>query len=269
MTRIQTLQGRRAPLAARVIERIARRRFGRDMDPLGVYAHAPGMEVGYMMYEQATAEPAPGRRAAEDPRRAEGRGADQVRVLRRHRLLGGAPRGNHRGAADGAAALPRQRRLRRARAAGARLCGGDDAHAPDGRRRAVRRPARALRRTPAGRAHEHRRAGEPALALQPRLRHVTGRLLRGAGVRVESCREAWPSRIAGAPREDPARRGHRRDRPRAAADAARGGATRWSRCAARRTSSTGCARRAPRRWRSTRSTAPPCARRWRRPARRR
>ncbi len=55
MTRIQTLQGRRAPLAARMIERIARRRFGRDMDPLGVYAHAPGMEVGYMMYEQATA----------------------------------------------------------------------------------------------------------------------------------------------------------------------------------------------------------------------
>ena len=48
MTRIQTLQGRRAPLAARVIERIARRRFGRDMDPLGVYAHAPGMLVGYM-----------------------------------------------------------------------------------------------------------------------------------------------------------------------------------------------------------------------------
>jgi AhpD family alkylhydroperoxidase len=55
MTRIQTLQGRRAPLAARLIERIARRRYGRDMDPLGVYAHAPGMLVGYCLFEQATA----------------------------------------------------------------------------------------------------------------------------------------------------------------------------------------------------------------------
>ncbi|HTQ68416.1 MAG TPA: carboxymuconolactone decarboxylase family protein [Solirubrobacteraceae bacterium] len=55
MTRIQTLQGRQAPLAARVIERVVRRKVGRDLDPIGVYAHAPGMLVGYSMYEQATA----------------------------------------------------------------------------------------------------------------------------------------------------------------------------------------------------------------------
>jgi AhpD family alkylhydroperoxidase len=55
MTRIQTLQGRRAPLSARLIEQLSRRKFGRDMDPIGVYAHAPRMMVGYMLYEQATA----------------------------------------------------------------------------------------------------------------------------------------------------------------------------------------------------------------------
>jgi AhpD family alkylhydroperoxidase len=55
MTRIQTLQGRRAPLSARVVERLSRRKFGRDVDPIGVYAHAPRMLLGYSLYEQATA----------------------------------------------------------------------------------------------------------------------------------------------------------------------------------------------------------------------
>jgi len=55
MTRIQTLQGRDAPISVRLMEREVRRKFGRDLDPVGVYGHAPGMLLGYSIYEQATA----------------------------------------------------------------------------------------------------------------------------------------------------------------------------------------------------------------------
>ncbi len=55
MTRIQTREGRDAPLPVRVIQRQVRRKMGRDVDPIGVYAHAPGMLIGYCVYEQATA----------------------------------------------------------------------------------------------------------------------------------------------------------------------------------------------------------------------
>ncbi|HUH81817.1 MAG TPA: carboxymuconolactone decarboxylase family protein [Solirubrobacteraceae bacterium] len=56
MTRIQTLEGREAPLSVRLMARQVRRKFGRDLDPIGVYAHAPGMLIGYSLYEQATAK---------------------------------------------------------------------------------------------------------------------------------------------------------------------------------------------------------------------
>lgn len=55
MTRIDTLEGRRAPLAARTVASFSRRKYGRDMDPLGVYAHTPRMLLGYSMYELASA----------------------------------------------------------------------------------------------------------------------------------------------------------------------------------------------------------------------
>ena len=55
MTRIQTREGRDAPLPVRAIQRQVRRKMGRDVDPIGVYAHAPGMLIGYCVYEQATA----------------------------------------------------------------------------------------------------------------------------------------------------------------------------------------------------------------------
>ncbi len=56
MTRIKTLQGRDAPLSARVIQHQVRRKMGRDVAPIGVYSHAPGMLIGYCVFEQATAK---------------------------------------------------------------------------------------------------------------------------------------------------------------------------------------------------------------------
>jgi AhpD family alkylhydroperoxidase len=55
MTRIETLEGSRAPLTARVVARLTRRKLGRDVDPIGVYAYSSRLLLGYGMYEQATA----------------------------------------------------------------------------------------------------------------------------------------------------------------------------------------------------------------------
>ena len=59
MTRVETLQGRRAPIFARVVAWFSRRKYGREMDPLGVYAHSPRMLLGYSMYELASAAAKP------------------------------------------------------------------------------------------------------------------------------------------------------------------------------------------------------------------
>ncbi|HTY95979.1 MAG TPA: carboxymuconolactone decarboxylase family protein [Solirubrobacteraceae bacterium] len=56
MTRIQTLEGSDASLTARVIQHQVRRKVGRDVDPIGVYSHAPGLLIGYCLFEQATAK---------------------------------------------------------------------------------------------------------------------------------------------------------------------------------------------------------------------
>jgi AhpD family alkylhydroperoxidase len=55
MTRVETLEGRRAPLSARVVARYSRRKLGRDVDIVGVYAHTPSLLLGYGMYERAAA----------------------------------------------------------------------------------------------------------------------------------------------------------------------------------------------------------------------
>jgi AhpD family alkylhydroperoxidase len=54
MTRIEGVQARKAGPVVRLIYRLSRRRLGRDMDPVSVYAHAPGLLIGYGMFEQAT-----------------------------------------------------------------------------------------------------------------------------------------------------------------------------------------------------------------------
>ena len=54
MTRIQPLPRRRAALLIRPLYGIVRRRYGREVDSLGVYAHAPSLLVGYGIFEQAT-----------------------------------------------------------------------------------------------------------------------------------------------------------------------------------------------------------------------
>jgi AhpD family alkylhydroperoxidase len=55
MTRVEALEGRRAPMLARVIARLSRRKLGREVEPVGVYAHAPSLLLGYGIYEQSTA----------------------------------------------------------------------------------------------------------------------------------------------------------------------------------------------------------------------
>ncbi len=56
MTRIEGVSTRKAGPLVRLVYRLSRRRLGRDVDPVSVYAHAPGLLMGYGMFEQATAK---------------------------------------------------------------------------------------------------------------------------------------------------------------------------------------------------------------------
>jgi AhpD family alkylhydroperoxidase len=55
MARINGVSAKNASPLVRLVYRLSRRRLGRDVDPVFVYAHAPGLLVGYGMLEQATA----------------------------------------------------------------------------------------------------------------------------------------------------------------------------------------------------------------------
>jgi alkylhydroperoxidase family enzyme len=55
MTRIEGVPARKANPVVRLIYRTSRREFGRDVDPVSVYAHAPGLLIGYGMLEKAFA----------------------------------------------------------------------------------------------------------------------------------------------------------------------------------------------------------------------
>ena len=54
MTRIEGVPRRKAGPLVKLAYRLSRRKLGRDMDPIAVYGHAPGLLVGYGMLEQAT-----------------------------------------------------------------------------------------------------------------------------------------------------------------------------------------------------------------------
>jgi alkylhydroperoxidase family enzyme len=54
MTRIEGVPARKAGPLVRLVYRLSRRRLKRDVDPVAVYAHAPGLLIGYGMFEQAT-----------------------------------------------------------------------------------------------------------------------------------------------------------------------------------------------------------------------
>jgi alkylhydroperoxidase family enzyme len=56
MTRIEPLSKRQAHPLVRWTYGASRRDLGRDVDPLGVYAYAPRLLVGYGAYEKATAK---------------------------------------------------------------------------------------------------------------------------------------------------------------------------------------------------------------------
>jgi alkylhydroperoxidase family enzyme len=54
MTRIARVQRNHAGPLVRLIYRVSRKRLGRDVDPVAVYAHSPGLLVGYGAFERAT-----------------------------------------------------------------------------------------------------------------------------------------------------------------------------------------------------------------------
>lgn len=56
MTRIEGAPIRGAAPLLRVLYRLSKRKVGRDVDPVGVYGHTPGLLIGYGAFEQATAK---------------------------------------------------------------------------------------------------------------------------------------------------------------------------------------------------------------------
>jgi alkylhydroperoxidase family enzyme len=54
MTRIEGVSPRESGPLVRLLFRLSRRKVGRDVDPVGVYAHSPGLLVGYGAFEEAT-----------------------------------------------------------------------------------------------------------------------------------------------------------------------------------------------------------------------
>jgi alkylhydroperoxidase family enzyme len=56
MTRIELIDKRSANPLVRFAYRASRRNLGRDVDPVGVYAHAPRLMMGYGAFEQATSK---------------------------------------------------------------------------------------------------------------------------------------------------------------------------------------------------------------------
>jgi alkylhydroperoxidase family enzyme len=56
MTRIDGVPTRKAGPLVKLAYRMTRRQFGRMMDPVTVYAHTPGLLMGYGMLERATAK---------------------------------------------------------------------------------------------------------------------------------------------------------------------------------------------------------------------
>jgi len=55
MTRINGVPQEEAGPLVKLTYRLSRRKLGRDVDPIGVYAHAPRLLMGYGVFEQATA----------------------------------------------------------------------------------------------------------------------------------------------------------------------------------------------------------------------
>jgi alkylhydroperoxidase family enzyme len=56
VTRIDGVPQRKAGPLVKLIYGLSRRQFGRAVEPVAVYAHTPGVLIGYGMFEQATAK---------------------------------------------------------------------------------------------------------------------------------------------------------------------------------------------------------------------
>ena len=129
MTRIEGVPAGKAGPFVRLAYRMTRRQLGRDVDPVAVYAHTPGLLWGYGMFERAT-----GKQSRVDERLkvlAETKAAAVVNCefccdiassiardagVTEAQLLGSSP-------------LPRQRSVQRPGDAGARLRHRDEPHA--------------------------------------------------------------------------------------------------------------------------------------------
>ena len=56
MTRIELVSSKQASPLVRLLYTLSRRELGRDVDPIGVYARAPRLLIGYGLFEKATAK---------------------------------------------------------------------------------------------------------------------------------------------------------------------------------------------------------------------
>jgi len=56
MTRIELVSKRSANPFVRFAQAASRKQLGRDVDPVGVYSHTPGLLMGYGAFERATAK---------------------------------------------------------------------------------------------------------------------------------------------------------------------------------------------------------------------
>lgn len=179
MARIGTVPARRAGIRVQLAYVFTRRFLGqragrateRMIEPLAVYAHAPGLMQGYAALEQATAKAK--RREARLRHLAELKAATLTQC--EYCIDLGAQVARRAGLSDAhLLALPSYRTsplFKRAREARARRRGRDEPHAGGGVGRAVCRAARARRRGAGGGDHAWDCAGTHARPLQPGARH--------------------------------------------------------------------------------------------------
>ena len=145
MARIEGVSDAEAGLVTRGVFQGAKRMAGAGARSAADHGAQQARDVGGRgLFELALGARALGAGAPEEPRVDQGGRARRLRVLNRHRLCRRQGERRDGGADPGPRALPRERRVQRAREGGARLRGGAVA---DARRTRATRSSRACART--------------------------------------------------------------------------------------------------------------------------
>ena len=129
MARIEGIGDKQANVFTRFVYAAVRRKLGRVPEPMRITAHQPKLLAGVAAMEMAQEA-----MRTVDPRRKgagrdQGRHADRVSVLNRHRFCGRQKGGSFRSQTDGAGGFRKQSGVHRRREVGLALCGGDHRHA--------------------------------------------------------------------------------------------------------------------------------------------